>query len=102
LFPSGVAVTANLAAANRDLDVFGTPECFDITAERDAEHLSFGSGIHRCLGAALARAELQEALSVLAESLVTVTPAGAPTWKPPTFGIWGPAALPIDFTVRTT
>jgi cytochrome P450 len=100
LFPSGVAVTANLAAANRDLGVFATPERFDITVERAAEQLTFGSGIHRCLGAALARAELQEALSVLAESISTVAPAGLPTWKPPRFGIWGPASLPIDFTVR--
>jgi cytochrome P450 len=99
LFPSGVAVTANLAAANRDLGVFETPERFDITAERGAEQLTFGSGIHRCLGAALARAELQEALTVLAESLRTVTLAGPPTWKPPRFGIWGPASLPIDFTL---
>ena len=98
LFPMGVAVTASLAAANRDLGVFEAPERFDITAERSAEQLTFGSGIHRCLGAALARAELQEALMVLAKSLSTVTPAGPPTWKPPSFGIWGPASLPIDFT----
>ncbi len=100
LFPAGVAVTANLAAANRDLGVFETPERFDITAERAAEQLTFGSGIHRCLGAALARAELQEALTVLAESLETVTLAEPPTWKPPRFGIWGPASLAIDFTIR--
>lgn len=101
LFPSGVAVTANLAAANRDDGVFAGPDRFDITVERSAEQLTFGSGIHRCLGAALARAELQEALTVLAESFASVTPAGPPTWKPPRFGIWGPASLPIEFTLRT-
>ena len=100
LFPTGVAVTASLAAANRDLGVFESPDRFDITVERGAEQLTFGSGIHRCLGAALARAELQEALTVLAETFGTLTPAAPPTWKPPSFGIWGPASLPIDFTLR--
>lgn len=100
LFPAGVAVTANLSAANRDLGVFEAPERFDITAERPAEQLTFGSGVHRCLGAALARAELQEALTVLVESLDSVVSAGPPTWKPPRFGIWGPATLPIAVTAR--
>ena len=97
-FPRGVAVTAHLAAANRDRDLFSEPDRFDITAERSSEQLTFGSGIHRCLGAALARAELQEAITVLASSLATVAPNGLATWKPPTFGIWGPATLPIAFT----
>jgi cytochrome P450 len=100
VFPKGTVVTTNLAAANRDTTVFADADRFDITAERSAEHLTFGSGIHRCLGAALARAELQEALTVLARRLAKVVPDGPVTWKPPSFGIWGPASLPVTFTAR--
>jgi cytochrome P450 len=99
LFPKGTVVSANLAAANRDESLFAGPDRFDITVDRPAEHMTFGSGIHRCLGAALARAELQEAIIVLAESLATVRCDGPITWKPPRFGIWGPASLPLAFTV---
>jgi cytochrome P450 len=52
-------------AGNRD-GVEGDAEAFDISADRgDAKPLTFGAGIHYCLGANLARAELQEALSFL-------------------------------------
>ena len=99
VIPEGTVVATNLAAANRDPDEFFDVETFDITAVRSSEQLTFGSGIHRCLGAALARAELQEALIVLAENLKTVFLDGPIRWKPTRFGIWGPASLPIGFEV---
>jgi cytochrome P450 len=94
-FPAGTLISAHLAAGNRDPEVFAAPDDFDIEAERGTQQLTFGSGIHRCLGAALARAELQEALRVLVERVESVVPDGPVTWKPPTFGIWGPASLPL-------
>jgi cytochrome P450 len=100
LFPKGTVVTAHLAAGNRDSSVFAEPQAFDITAERVSQQLSFGSGIHRCLGAALARAELQEALSVLVERVQSVELAGPLAWKPAGFGIWGPASLPVTLSPR--
>lgn len=94
LFPAGTLVAITLAGANRDPSVFEGPDTFDIAAERNAQQLTFGSGIHHCLGAALARAELQEALPLLARRMPELHVDGAVEWKPATFGIWGPARLP--------
>ncbi len=94
LFPAGTLVAVSLAGANRDPSVFEAPDTFDITAERNTQQLTFGSGIHHCLGAALARAELQEALPLLAGRMANLHVEGQVEWKPATFGIWGPARLP--------
>lgn len=98
LFPRGTVVSISLSGGNRTPSVFTNPDAFDITREREANQLTFGSGIHHCLGAALARAELQEALPALARSFPDLEIAGPIEWKPPTFGIWGPARLPVRFT----
>jgi cytochrome P450 len=95
LFPEGTLVSISLAGVNRDPGTFPDPDTFDITRRRGAQHMTFGSGIHHCLGAALARAELQEALVVLARRIPAFTLDGPVEWKPPTFGIWGPARLPL-------
>jgi len=97
LFPAGTIVSIALAGANRDATVFAAPDTFDITCERDAVQMTFGSGIHFCMGAALARAELQEALPLLARRLPDLAPDGPVEWKPSSFGIWGPARLPVRF-----
>jgi cytochrome P450 len=94
LFPTGTLVAISLAGANRDPSVFEAPDTFDITADRRTQQLTFGSGIHHCLGAALARAELQEAMPILARRMPGLRIEGQVEWKPATFGIWGPARLP--------
>ena len=55
--PRGAVVTALLAGANRDPEVFIDPDTFDITRSNADEHVSFSGGRHFCLGAALARME---------------------------------------------
>jgi cytochrome P450 len=95
LFPAGTFVTAHLASGNRDETTFDDPSAFDVAAERSQQQLTFGSGIHRCLGAALARAELQEAFAVLVDTVAEIHLDGVLTWKPSSFGIWGPASLPL-------
>jgi cytochrome P450 len=97
LFPKGTLVSTSLAGANRDPEVWKQPDVFDITQERGTAQMTFGSGIHFCMGAALARAELQEALPILAQRLPNLELAGTIEWKPSTFGIWGPARLPLRF-----
>ena len=98
LFPKGTLVSASLGSANVDPDVWRDPQTFDIERERPVAQMTFGSGIHFCLGAALARAELQEALPILARRMPGLAVDGAIEWKPQTFGIWGPARLPLRFT----
>ncbi len=94
-FPAGSLVSVALAAANRDPDIYTDPETFDITREVKVPHMTFGSGIHHCLGAHLARAELQEALTLIADRCPDLEPDGPVAWKPETFGIWGPSRLPV-------
>jgi cytochrome P450 len=98
LFPAGTFMSVGLAEANRDLAVFSKPEAFDITSVSSGQpQVTFGSGIHYCLGAALARAELQEALPLLAQRMPKLAIDGQITWKPSGVGIFGPAHMPITF-----
>ena len=98
LFPTGTFMAVALADANRDPAVFSEPEAFDITSEPAAQaQMTFGSGIHYCLGAALARAELQEALPLLAQRMPKLAIDGDVTWKPDGVGIFGPARMPVVF-----
>jgi cytochrome P450 len=62
--PAGAMVEPLIASANRDPDAFADPDTFDITRTPN-DHLEFGSGVHLCLGANLARLETRVALGVL-------------------------------------
>ncbi|MGY1770717.1 cytochrome P450 [Blastococcus sp. SYSU D00813] len=73
----GELVLLVLAAANRDPRVFPDPHAFDVTRPNAREHVAFSSGIHYCLGAALARMEGEVALRALFERFPDLAPAGA-------------------------
>ena len=90
LFPEGTVVLVCAFTGNRD----GEPDGFDITAERRGKPLTFGAGIHYCLGANLARAELQEALNFLAPRTQGLALDGEPEYGT-IDGIYGLDALPI-------
>ena len=97
-FPKGTFMSASMSTANFDSAVFPDPMNFDITREPVGQpHLSFGSGIHFCLGASLARAELQEALVILSQRMPNLTLAGEVEYKPTVVGIFGPARMPVSF-----
>lgn len=98
LFPRGTLVTPSLSIANRDETVFNDANIFDITREPAGQpQMTFGSGIHYCLGAALARAEQQEALPIMAQRMKNLRIDGTVTWKPSTVAIFGPENMPISF-----
>lgn len=96
LIPEGAYALANTAAANRDPAVYADPDRLDITRKGPASMLTFGGGVHHCLGAHLARIELVEALRVITRRMPNARRVGPAPWKPPA-GISGPTSLPIAF-----
>ena len=101
IFPQGTVVMVCAFTGNRDLDeraagVSGA-DSFDITIDRGrARPLTFGAGVHYCLGANLARVELQEGLAFLAEHMHDLRLDGEPVFEGVS-GIYGLAELPIAF-----
>jgi cytochrome P450 len=81
---AGEAVIPSIAIANRDPSSYAEPDTLDLTRQQ-LQHLSFGAGVHHCLGAQLARMELQEALHGLLTRLPTLeiaVPAEQLRFKP--------------------
>jgi cytochrome P450 len=75
---------------------------FDITADRGrARVLTFGAGIHYCVGANLARAEMQEAVAFLAERVRSIELSGEPEFGTPS-GIYGLETLPVRLELSVT
>lgn len=78
---AGQTIAALLGAANRDPAVFAAPDTFDI-ARSPNHHLGFGAGIHFCLGAPLARAEIASVVSCLRDRLPGLALAAEPVRRP--------------------
>ncbi len=96
--PRGGQMMALLASANRDESRFPNPEQFDITREPN-RHLAFGTGLHSCLGATLARLEAQVAFTALLSRLPHLSLSGsreALRWRDGTF-LRGLTRLPVTF-----
>ena len=91
--PAGGRIAALLGAAARDPAVFTAPDSLDIGRQPNP-HLGFGLGIHYCLGAPLARLEVQAALHALTIRLPGLHLAGEPTRRPE-FAIRGLQNLPV-------
>jgi cytochrome P450 len=95
-FTAGTFIIVNTYAANRDPAVYDDPTRFDIARNAPPPILTFGGGVHHCLGANLARLELAEALTILTRRLPTPRCAGPVPWKP-LLGLSGPTSLPLEF-----
>lgn len=94
--PKGDLVIPILYGANRDPDQFPEPDTFDVGREPN-RHIAFGSGIHHCLGAPLARAEARIAFRLLLERypvLELTVDSGELEW-PSDFFLRGPRRLPV-------
>jgi cytochrome P450 len=114
-FPKGTVVMVCAFTGNRDFEPAaggeerpdGTgaetdPEAFDIAADRGrARALTFGAGVHYCLGANLARLELEEALKFLAERVSRLELDGEPEYETIT-GIYGLTRLPVTLTLAAS
>lgn len=93
--PRGYTALALLAAANRDPAVFDSPGSFDIARPNANRALSFGHGIHHCLGAALARMEAQTALGALVARFPALALADDNPPHRDTFTLRGLTSLPV-------
>jgi cytochrome P450 len=96
VIPAGTMVITNTAAANRDPAIYDDADRFDITRRDVPPILSFGAGVHYCLGANLARVEIAEALKAVTRRISNPRRTGPAPWKPAT-GLSGPISLPIAF-----
>ncbi|MFI5618064.1 cytochrome P450 [Streptomyces sp. NPDC051567] len=93
LVRAGTPVLVAIGAANRDALRFTAAGTFDIAREGN-QHLGFGHGVHHCLGAPLARLELQEALAALITRFPGLALAGDVTWKSEML-VRGPRVMPV-------
>jgi cytochrome P450 len=81
VIPAGQTVIPLLASANRDPDRFPDPDRFDV-GRQDNAHLSFGAGIHHCLGWSLAKLEGDIVLDVLLNRFSDITITEQPVYRP--------------------
>jgi hypothetical protein len=98
LVPAGTYVSMSTAAANHDEEF--TPRGCEFDPARPAtRHVTFGKGAHYCLGAALARTEVEETLRMLPALMTNLAWEGQPTRRLPR-AITGPETIPMSFSRR--
>jgi cytochrome P450 len=97
-FAKGDLIVALIGAANRDPEVFPDPDRMDVTRER-LRPLSFGGGIHFCIGAQLARIEAEVVFSTLLRRMPDLTLVGSaiPQWRE-SFTLRGLTTLPVTWS----
>ncbi|MDQ1697574.1 MAG: hypothetical protein QOJ03_2927, partial [Frankiaceae bacterium] len=95
VIPAGSFVIASLASANHDEAQFG-PDADQLRVDRDnaRQQISFGAGVHHCLGAALARLEGRAAITRLIRRFPDVALSGEPEWNG-RINLRGLARLPV-------
>lgn len=100
--PGGSFVYLCWASANRDAAVFENADEFDLDRTNMGQHLTFGTGVHRCLGAMLARMEMKcafrEIVNRMDDLRLNIPEEDVDIWG--TFVFRGPRSLPVTFTRR--
>ncbi|MCV7030727.1 cytochrome P450 [Mycobacterium sherrisii] len=94
---AGDSVLLSYVSANRDEDVFANPFCFDVGRDPN-KHLAFGYGVHFCMGAALARMEVNSFFSELLPRLKSIELTGDPELVATTF-VGGLKHLPVRYSL---
>jgi hypothetical protein len=77
----GQCVAIFLGAANRDPDTFERPNEFDLSRSNSAKHLSFGAGVHSCLGSQIAKLQLTWFFKAFLTRYPHIELAGEPVWN---------------------
>ncbi len=96
--PAGTRIFMNFASANRQADLFTEPDEFDIHRSNAAQHISFGKGMHYCLGSNLAKFEAVLVLEALVDRLPTLRMVqDQKIWSSPNITFRGPEQLLVDF-----
>lgn len=96
--PSGAFVLTSLASANRDPAFWGaTADALDLTRTNAGQHVSFGSGVHYCLGASLAKLEAEVAIGSFVKRFGAVSVVGEPEWNG-RINLRGLESLIVDLT----
>jgi cytochrome P450 len=96
LIPAGTMLFFPVSVAARDPQAIERPEQFDPGRDDLKKHLTFGMGVHICLGQFIARAQIQEGLHLIAQRLRNPRRVGPSAWRP-FYGVWGLRGLPIEF-----
>ena len=97
--PKGDRVLMSYPSANRDDDVFDNPDSFDIRRPDVDQLISFGVGVHHCLGAQVARRELRTFLPKLLDAVDTIELSGEPQFTEAHF-VGGVKHLPVTYTMK--
>ena len=98
----GRRVVLNLLAASRDPDRFPQPDRFILRPQGERFEIPFGWGMHHCLGAALVRVEIQEAIRVMTAALTDVSIGQPMDFTPPGDMLYGPEHMGFHYRRRTT
>jgi cytochrome P450 len=94
--PEGTLLFFPVSISGRDAEAFEDAESFDPERPDVKKHITFGLGVHICLGQFIARAQIAEGFHQIARRLMNPRSTGPSSWRP-FYGVWGLKGLPIAF-----
>lgn len=96
LMTAGTVILMPWSVLGRDPTAVAEPDVFDPDRAEGSPHMAFGAGPHICLGQFIAKAQIEEALHLIAQRIRRPRIAGSYEWRPFP-GVWGLRGLPIEF-----